>query len=204
MKNELKFLAGLIIVSVAVLFSGCKKSDADFKTDKDVYSVGDTIDLTCTSKNVKSAYWELPDGSTVKGKTASYIIPKRSEKTISFTLYVASRMGKVSEFTKEVTITNGISPAAANGKVTFWASWTAGYQLNVYAESINTGMFYDGLITNTFANDPGCSTVGALNFLMEPGTYHVWADSPFATNVWSQTITVTPGGCISLKVYPGF
>ncbi|MBL7930544.1 MAG: hypothetical protein JNL60_01495 [Bacteroidia bacterium] len=204
MKTRFRYLAAAIIIFSLVLFAGCKRTDANFTTDKDSYKIGETVRLTSTSKGVKAAYWILPNGSSVKGETATYLIPKGSPNTLSFSYYVRSRMGKVSEFTKDVKVVNGAPPVVETGKVVLWSTWTAGYTLYISAGSTSGDQFYDGVIVNTHALDPGCSASNALTLNMEPGTYYVWADSPYKANVWSQNITVTKGSCVSLRVTPVF
>lgn len=99
------------------LFSTCKKDAvtqvaeekvpvADFNFSKSEYSSGETIELTNNSVDAETFRWTLPDGTTSKSKSISFVPPSSNlSQTFTFRLDAISKSGTKSDYVvKRITV----------------------------------------------------------------------------------------------------
>jgi hypothetical protein len=174
----------------AAVFSGCNKEpEAMFTSDKDVYTAGDYIHLTNTSKDGRTYTWTLPGGETVSTMNVHYKSDQYfGNGELAFKLTAFSKNGKKeNEFKKIVKV------KAAKGDVMFWQkAGTGHYTTIVDIEEV------EGIITYEYYEEPKeCGSAGTAVFNGLTAGDHIY----YATDgqmSWSGTIKVSRDTCFKV------
>lgn len=180
MKNTILLLAAMAI------FSACtKQPTANFTTDKQNYTGGETITLTNQSTDADHYLWNISDGQTASSINLTYNTSLTTSGELSFTLSAYSANDKKVDF---MTKTVNITPTA--GSATFWIE--NGYITTVTIAEISKQ------ITYSYASTPECGSEGCANFTLYSGTYNYYATT--GSYYWSGSITVSAGNCSTMKL----
>ncbi|MBA3986732.1 MAG: hypothetical protein H0X63_09225 [Flavobacteriales bacterium] len=200
--SNLLTLAGIIGVFT---FSSCtKQPTANFTTDKDTYTAGETIKCTNTSTNGTTYLWTF-DSKTYTEKDPSIVIPaSANDQTVSLKLIATSKNGKkTDETSKSITI------KAATGGATYWVSES--HYNNTNMQNVQIKVTLNGvekMITTPYATAPPCNAAGCANFTdVKAGTYPYQVEikeddgGVITTFTVSGNVTISAGICHVLEIF---
>jgi PKD repeat protein len=103
--NSIRKTSAVIVLTL--LITACNKTPkADFSTDKNEYSAGETVELTNKSEKAKSYFWTMPDGQTSDAANIKYTLNTNTAPGMyKFKLKAISRKGdKSNEAIKYITV----------------------------------------------------------------------------------------------------
>jgi len=178
----------LFIFAATILISCQKEPQANFTTDKQTYTGGETVYLSNTSLDGDHYVWIVSDGQMSTSKNMVYTTNQYSYgESVSFELIAYSKNGKkTDEITKSITVN------AANGTAIFWQSSGS------YITTVTIGVISQDITAN-YATTPDCGTSGCANFTnISYGDYSFSATD--GTYNWNGTITIYPGLCSPMQL----
>jgi hypothetical protein len=128
---KLTSFLSLSALSLTLIFSAsCKKDEApltetvptaDFTFDKGEYTDGQTMVLTSNSTDAATLRWTTPEGTTGKGASFSYAIPRDGvDRNLNFRLEAISASGLKSDY-----IVKSVKVKPARGKLVFYGGYSS-------------------------------------------------------------------------------
>lgn len=200
-KTRSIFLAYLTLVLTLCMFLQCSKSEknekmpsSDFTANKSEYIEGETAVFTQKSSNAETFRWTLPDGTTQKGETVSYLLPViGADATVQVKLESFSKSG-----TKSDIAVKNFPVKAATGNIMFWAYNTA-YPINFpYTIAIKVDYIevFNGKILN-ISPEPSCGPNPACALIpVKVGTHYIEVSPSQQTF----TVQVAKDQCVKIKL----
>jgi PKD repeat protein len=201
-------MKNILILSIALIFLTCKKSEtstvtvtdneavpsASFTTDKAEYDGGQVIKLTNTSTNAESIRWTLPDGTTSKDASVSYAIdPSLGDVKLNIKLEAISKSGTKSDYVvKSVKVNPG------KGLLTLYSSFRQVDSVNIVINGDTIGL---ANFDYTKGKPAACSQLGYTTFTLNRGT-HVLNYSRFSFSgsfYGTKTFSLNTGACVILN-----
>jgi len=173
------------------IITACQRQpSADFTTDKNSYTAGETVKLTNTSVDASKYKWTMPDGQTSSSENVDYTISENTpDGTLTFTLEAISKNGnKSDEAVKTVSV------EAAEGQLMVWTSNSNVNPISVYIDNVNMGtitLYYSG-------GTPDCGANGCVTATLNVGTYSVYATDGNYT--WNGALTVSANQCSTFQL----
>lgn len=183
MKQHLLCTVPLLLL----LLAGCKRPEASFTTDRELYKRGETIQVDNLSKNAFSYHWKLSNSLTeFNSEKPAIIATDTGECVITLTAF-GRNGGRADSFSRTVRIASG------TGELTFYAQNDAalGYTLE-----LNGAML--GSPSQTYATAPPCNAAGTLTTALAEGTYTFIVRGP-ATPI-PDDVKVEPNVCKVIKI----
>jgi hypothetical protein len=175
----------------------CSKEEAmpsaDFISDKPQYVEGETAFFTQKSANAETFRWILPDGTTQKGESASYLLPVLGvDGVFQIKLEAFSKSGAKSDFSVK-----NFSLTAATGNAMIW-SYSAGYPVGfpfTRTVSVDNAEVFKGDMLNI--PEPSCGDQhGCAYFPVKVGT-HIIVIEPTQQTF---TVQMTKNDCVKIKI----
>lgn len=191
------------LLATSLLFSACKKKDeptppeavpsADFKFDKDEYTEGETVQLTNTSINGASARWTSPEGTTGKGATFTYAIPRQAfDRNINFRLDAISASGLKTDY-----VVKSVKVKAARGKLVFYQGYTSSL-CTIFIDGVKIGD-YNLPATGGIPFVPECGNTAYPNATAIVGS-HLIQHQFNGGFMYSQNVEVTENNCTVVRL----
>lgn len=197
--------ASILSLLTACLFFNvsCKKKQeslveevpsADFTFDKSEYTEGQTINLNSTSTNAATFRWTTPEGTTGKGATFSYPIPRLGvDRQINFRLDAISSGGLKSDY-----IVKSVSIKAPRGKLVFYQGYTSN-QCTIFVDGVKLGDFYLPVSTSGWPAVPECGDAAYPTTTVIIGN-HIISYQYNGGFTYSQTVNVTENTCTAVRL----
>ena len=178
----------LLTLLGSIVLTNCSQQPvASFKTNKTVYTGGETVYLTNTSIDADSYMWILPNQSPSYSRDAQYFIPNNMYGNLEFTLIAYSKNKK-----KESSTSRTVTVNLAKGNAVFWMS-SGKYTVTVSLQNMTNK------ITKNYSSNPGCGADGCANFNgLTPGTYSFYATDNIL--YWNSNITIYPNSCSPMQL----
>jgi hypothetical protein len=190
-----QFIPILLIVG---LWQACKKETEDkqptasFTSDKTEYLEGETIYLSSNSENADTHRWTLPDGQTIKGANANYVIETLTlDRNVQFKLEVFSKSGTKSDY-----MVKNIPVKARMGQLVIYNY----YYVGSWAVTATIDASINQVSMPQTQQEPNCGEGGHPTFSLKEGTHYVSVRAG-NTTLWSGTVYITNNQCLKLRVF---
>jgi hypothetical protein len=184
-------LSGLII-----LLTGCqKKPSASFSTNKDTYTLGETVMCTDKSGDAYSINWIVRGPTEFRSTTSFFTFSPRLEGNYEITQACYSKnTKKVSKTSKNIVVVNNNS--STSGQYIFYSSDIYNSYVQIYVDGL-----YKGNITQEYSSAPSCGANGCITLALDPGSHSVQAVFMAFNQSSYYTISVGQGNCNPFFVY---
>lgn len=194
----LSLLIACLLVNVS-----CKKKQeslvepvpsADFTFDKSEYTEGQTITLTSTSTNGSTFRWTAPEGTTGKGSSFSYPIPRLGvDRQVNFRLDAISSGGLKSDY-----IVKSVSIKAPRGKLVFYQGYTSN-KCTIFVDGVKLGDFYLPVSPSGWPTAPECGDPAYPTTTVIIGE-HLISYQFNGGFTYSKTVNVTENSCTAVSL----
>ncbi|MDD4141707.1 MAG: PKD domain-containing protein [Bacteroidales bacterium] len=163
---------------------------ASFSASSTIVETNESIWFSNLSLNASRYEWSFGDGNYSTDYSPSYSYSREGTYTVTLKAYSESGE-KVNSAMQTIYVTEPYEPV---GDVMFWMSQQT-YEVTVTLNGQNRSisLYYP-------YSTPECGSSGCANFVDLPaGSYSYYAEN--SLYYWSGSITVTDGGCKTMRLY---